>query len=109
MQKLKTGFILFHLCFDAADREKKDEKSSRCFCKKQKLKKSLFDLPHANKAEEKRQILLWHFDEYSEIRTYIPKFENVYWHLDILCLFYKQSPDVVDAPSSPIDSLELNS
>ena len=37
---------------------KKDEKSSRCICKKQKLKKSLFDLPHANKAEEKRQILL---------------------------------------------------
>ena len=58
MQKPKTGFISFHLCFSAADREKKDEKSSRCICKKQKLKKSLFDLPHANKAEEKRQILL---------------------------------------------------
>ena len=58
MQKLKTGFILFHLCFSAAHREKKDEKSSRCIRKKQKLKKSLFDLLHVNKAEEKRQILL---------------------------------------------------
>ena len=57
MQKLKIGFILFHLCFSAADREKKDEESSRCICKKQKLKKSLFDLLHVNKAEEKRQIL----------------------------------------------------
>ena len=60
MPKLKTGFLLFHLCFSAADREKKDKRSPRCMYKKQKLRNldSRFDLLHANKAEEKRQILL---------------------------------------------------
>ena len=39
MQKLKTDFILFHLCFSAADREKKDARSSRCIYKKRKSRK----------------------------------------------------------------------